>query len=114
MTRRPPKSPLFPHPPLFRPPSSRSPGSSNHLGRHVHADRATLRADLRSEEHTSELQSPLHLLFHLFFLNDTAPPEISPLPPPAALPTSEQPLAGLEQSSRASCPRRSRDLAGRP
>src|SRR3990172_1855324 len=40
----------------------------------------------RSEEHTSELQSPLHLLFPLFFLKDPPPPKISPLPPHASLP----------------------------
>src|SRR3989338_6800018 len=34
----------------------------------------------RSEEHTSELQSQFHLLFPFFFLKDTAPPEIYPLP----------------------------------
>src|SRR3990172_5221751 len=36
-------------------------------------------ADLRSEEHTSELQSQLHLLCPLFFLKDTATTEIYPL-----------------------------------
>src|SRR3990172_1923526 len=40
----------------------------------------------RSEEHTSELQSQLHLLFPLFFLNDTATTEISPLSLHDALP----------------------------
>src|SRR2546430_16001580 len=30
--------------------------------------------------------------FSFFFLNDTAPPEISPLPPPAALPISRRNL----------------------
>src|SRR3990167_2312076 len=40
----------------------------------------------RSEEHTSELQSQSNLVFRLFFLKAPAPPELSPLPPPAALP----------------------------
>src|SRR3989338_6675196 len=40
----------------------------------------------RSEEHTSELQSQFHLLFLLFFFNDPAPTEISPLPLHDALP----------------------------
>src|SRR3990172_5513480 len=40
----------------------------------------------RSEEHTSELQSRLHLAFPLF--NDAAPPEIYPLSLHAALPIS--------------------------
>src|SRR5258708_1382320 len=42
----------------------------------------------RSEEHTSELPSPTHLLCPLFFLNDTATPEIYPLPLHDALPIS--------------------------
>src|SRR3990172_6787245 len=40
----------------------------------------------RSEEHTSELQSPLHILFLFFFFNDTAPTEIYPLSLHDALP----------------------------
>src|SRR3990172_32804 len=42
----------------------------------------------RSEEHTSELHSPLHLLFPLFFFNEPAPTDLSPLPLPAPLPIS--------------------------
>src|SRR3990172_6817009 len=34
----------------------------------------------RSEEHTSELQSRLHLLFPLFFFNDPAPTQIYTFP----------------------------------
>src|SRR3989338_6747326 len=41
----------------------------------------------RSEEHTSELQSQFHLFFPLFFLNQRRPPDFSPFPLPAALPT---------------------------
>src|SRR3990172_1870631 len=41
---------------------------------------------LRSEEHTSELQSQLHLLFPLFFFNDTATTEIYTLSLHDALP----------------------------
>src|SRR3989338_6775925 len=40
----------------------------------------------RSEEHTSELQSQFHLLSPLFFFNDTATTEISPLSLHDALP----------------------------
>src|SRR3990167_6871269 len=40
----------------------------------------------RSEEHTSEPQSQSNLLFLLFFFNDTAPTEISPLSLHDALP----------------------------
>src|SRR3990172_1852943 len=42
----------------------------------------------RSEEHTSELQSQLHLLFLLFFFNDRATTEIYPLSLHDALPIS--------------------------
>src|SRR3989338_6656771 len=40
----------------------------------------------RSEEHTSELQSQFHLVFRLFFFNDTATTEIYPLSLHDALP----------------------------
>src|SRR3990172_3716296 len=40
----------------------------------------------RSEEHTSELQSRLHLVCRLLFFNDPAPPEIYPLSLHDALP----------------------------
>src|SRR3989338_6676573 len=86
MTRHPPKSTLFPYPPLFRSSipvtlcafRTLSPFLSSVLMK---------RGSVRSEEHTSELQSQFHLLFPLlFFLNDPAPPEIYPLPLPAPLP----------------------------
>src|SRR3990172_5266026 len=48
--------------------------------------RETLSTPRRSEEHTSELQSRLHLLFPLFFFNDAATTEIYPLPLHDALP----------------------------
>src|SRR3990167_6887199 len=43
---------------------------------------------MRSEEHTSELQSHSNLLFLVFFLNNPATPEISPLSLHDALPIS--------------------------
>src|SRR3989338_6729564 len=86
MIRRPPRSPLFPSTTLFR---SVRPFRSMILvlgparGR-ICALVPTCRT--RSEEHTSELQSQFHLLFPLFFFNDPAPTEISPLPLHDALP----------------------------
>src|SRR3990172_290359 len=88
MNRRPPRSPLFPNTTLFR-------------SRFVSDVKAVMDPEgtwivqmsylplmLRSEEHTSELQSRLHLLCPLFFLNEPATTEISPLPQHDALPIS--------------------------
>src|SRR2546422_3935453 len=79
MTRPPPSSPLFPYTPLFRSlwrgpagmvPANleRSPGDGEgeprpRGGHGWHDDLAT--QSLRSEEHTSELQSRLHLVCRL-------------------------------------------------
>src|SRR6266581_4271273 len=58
MIRRPPRSTLFPYTTLFR--------SPRHAGRRSAQDRAHLRRlTPRSEEHTSELQSPVHLVCRL-------------------------------------------------
>src|SRR5258708_14504690 len=72
MIRRPPRSTLFPYTTLFR---SRRPeeGSKRAPVRHVHAPRSrrwpaparSRRPEARSEEHTSELQSPDHLVCRL-------------------------------------------------
>src|SRR5256885_5062985 len=74
MIRRPPRSTLFPYTTLFR-----SIGVAHHsgdghdaaaqLGAHgLHVgllDEEAVRAELRSEEHTSELQSPCNLVCRL-------------------------------------------------
>src|SRR5438876_1669614 len=70
MTRRPPSSTLFPYTTLFRSPArcgrSRAPTWAR---RHRTADPAAhtghLAPGVRSEEHTSELQSPVHLVCRL-------------------------------------------------
>src|SRR5690348_17803322 len=61
MIRRPPRSTLFPYTTLFRSGAPRAHGP--HLARH--AGRAHLVPQERSEEHTSELQSPVHLVCRL-------------------------------------------------
>src|SRR3990172_3854559 len=53
--------------------------------------------EARSEQHTSELQSRLQLVCPLFFLKDTATPELPPLSLPDALPIS-RPTAGPRSS----------------
>src|SRR6266446_9612392 len=59
MIRRPPRSTLFPYTTLFR--------SDGSLGAHPPSIPVRARADrrLRSEEHTSELQSPCNLVCRL-------------------------------------------------
>src|SRR5580765_8671709 len=59
MIRRPPRSTLFPYTTLFRSPPFCAPRSRRH--------RRTVRNNegRRSEEHTSELQSPVHLVCRL-------------------------------------------------
>src|SRR5258708_14940576 len=65
MIRRPPRSTLFPYTTLFRSRSDRSdPRSSFHRGRRS-ADAVQYHLPARSEEHTSELQSPDHLVCRL-------------------------------------------------
>src|SRR2546422_7131902 len=83
MIRRPPRSPLFPYTPLFRsasgsPRASRLPPASRHApptpcatepGRRCWRSRTSASptgpTGTRSEEHTSELQSRLHLVCRL-------------------------------------------------
>src|SRR5690348_17523108 len=68
MIRRPPRSTLFPYTTLFR-----SGGEHADLRRivlrghvrDVEAERRVVRDRRRSEEHTSELQSPVHLVCRL-------------------------------------------------
>src|SRR5256885_6224908 len=79
MIRRPPRSTLFPYTTLFR---SRGRGARNagpepdklgphlvqgraHVGADLDLDLLHLRRVLRSEEHTSELQSPCNLVCRL-------------------------------------------------
>src|SRR6266487_6232221 len=58
MIRRPPRSTLFPYTTLFRPRLRDRPCPRRRDGAH-----GSIRA--RSEEHTSELQSPVHLVCRL-------------------------------------------------
>src|SRR2546429_5253703 len=72
MIRRPPRSTLFPYTTLFRsnsdsPPANPRPYSYSVLCPLSHADEILRRCwpEPRSEEHTSELQSRLHLVCRL-------------------------------------------------
>src|SRR5256885_12607955 len=79
MIRRPPRSTPFPYTTLFRSPFRRRarewkqssnlqfsfrPGATRGLGT-ASSHFASLKADMRSEEHTSELQSPCNLVCRL-------------------------------------------------
>src|SRR5690348_18018983 len=58
---RPPRSTLFPYTTLFRSPDRRQP----HVAESRRAETAIVGDLDRSEEHTSELQSPVHLVCRL-------------------------------------------------
>src|SRR5438552_8738042 len=79
MIRRPPRSTLFPYTTLFR---SRAQHERGRLVEdRVPADLGDLRshADQRSEEHTSELQSPDHLVCRLLLEKKKKPtPQATP------------------------------------
>src|SRR3989338_3805651 len=90
MIRRPPRSTLFPYTTLFR-----SIPSIQSIDRKLSSANFCHSRKLRSEEHTSELQSQFHLIFPLLllnfamyfvFFNDTAPTEIYSLSLHDALP----------------------------
>src|SRR2546422_5526058 len=65
MIRRPPRSTLFPYTTLFRSFHEGRPAVPHHPGGGGGRPRAWHAAALRSEEHTSELQSRLHLVCRL-------------------------------------------------
>src|SRR4051794_41681532 len=63
MIRRPPRSPLFPYTTLFR--SWPTTASVSRTGNCTTSAPSRLSRTGRSEEHTSELQSPVHLVCRL-------------------------------------------------
>src|SRR2546426_8161026 len=65
MIRRPPRSTLFPYTTLFRSPQGRATVSAPPRWPGWPSTRASARAPARSEEHTSELQSPCNLVCRL-------------------------------------------------
>src|ERR1051326_5067320 len=92
MIRRPPRSTLFPYTTLFR---SRLAHRERRevVVQHVRLPRLALELldALRSEEHTSELQSTSFISYAVFFFNDTATTEIYTLSLHDALPISSRP-----------------------
>src|SRR5437773_7739195 len=65
MIHRPPRSTLFPYTTLFRSPTSRRRGCSSEMAARSGCRGARVAAALRSEEHTSELQSHHDLVCRL-------------------------------------------------
>src|ERR1051325_11677616 len=87
MIRRPPRSTLFPYTTLFR--SARGLGAARPRRRRLlDGEEGELHPQGvdRSEEHTSELQSPYVISYAVFCFNDTATTEIYPLSLHDALP----------------------------
>src|SRR5438876_8294092 len=81
MLRRPPRSTLFPYTTLFR--SQRSACTGGARVRTLPGSRSDLRQTsrhiyCRSEEHTSELQSPVHLVCRLL-LEKKKKPALAPM-----------------------------------
>src|SRR3990172_8323543 len=115
MIRRPPRSTLFPYTTLFRSQVEEPCVLASARHRREAARRLVLEVLDRSEEHTSELQSRLHLLFPLFFFNDPATTEIYPLPLHDALPISGRgTLRARERSSPARSSPATRPGGSRP
>src|SRR5256885_11343211 len=100
MIRRPPRSTLFPYTTLFR--SKRSPSPACGLGKPRLARRSccpacvpggTLRLTVpRSEEHTSELQSPCNLVCRLLLEKKNNTPPAEGCSPPSSVPSASPAL----------------------
>src|SRR5258708_8495822 len=102
MIRRPPRSTLFPYTTLFR----SWPRRRSRPGRESWATAAARpRSPVRSEEHTSELQSPDHLVCRLLLEKKKAPPLHNHPPHPLPL-TSRPPIATSSTSPYHPCPPR--------
>src|SRR5258708_11739535 len=82
MIRRPPRSTLFPYTTLFRSEQAgqvrvEQPHKRAGQARHLEILPVTLSATRRSEEHTSELQSPDHLVCRLLLEKKKVAPDQS-------------------------------------
>src|SRR5438876_7738759 len=77
MIRRPPRSTLFPYTTLFRSRDHLAPAHGGEQRAQLRRRVAQLRS-LRSEEHTSELQSPVHLVCRLLLEKKKPNPDQHP------------------------------------
>src|SRR2546430_7468344 len=99
MIRRPPRSTLFPYTTLFR---SLRRDCGHRAALHCRADR---RAAVRSEEHTSELQSQSNLVCRLLLekkKTTTYTPNITPPPISSTTTLIHLPTYAVTRTSRAS------------
>src|SRR4051794_41715649 len=98
MMRRPPRSTLFPYTTLFRSDDGACavvwPTASG-------APSASAAPSTRSEEHTSELQSPVHLVCRLLLEKKKRHP-LPPTQPPTRRRPSPRPFGGRQRNGRAS------------
>src|SRR5947208_10837107 len=101
MIRRPPRSTLFPYTTLFR-----SWGRPTDASPAICCTRShSIMIPMRSEEHTSELQSPDHLVCRLLlekkkktdYTDDTAITTVRELNPRGAAPRYDGPQPGVSQ-----------------
>src|SRR5256885_4829222 len=101
MIRRPPRSTLFPYTTLFRSPANqrRHRLELEHENDHEQAHLGIEDAVVRSEEHTSELQSPCNLVCRLLLEKkkqlQPALHHLTPLPPRQSTPTIRAPASRL-------------------
>src|SRR5256885_10218204 len=84
MIRRPPRSTLFPYTTLFRSPEIREVGGCDQDDRLSVASDFDDRNCLRSEEHTSELQSPCNLVCRLLLEKKKRRHDTLAAPPPSS------------------------------
>src|SRR5258708_11132872 len=85
MIRRPPRSTLFPYTTLFRSRPAASCLPTTSPAARSRCLRAVRPAASRSEEHTSELQSPDHLVCRLLLEKKNGMASVSPIPDPGTV-----------------------------
>src|SRR2546422_4437346 len=100
MIRRPPRSTLFPYTTLFRSGCARPRRRDRVIDCHVHLAALRTEENGRSEEHTSELQSRLHLVCRLLLEKKKKNTRSEPLDKPKEDPPHETHRCDLADSLR--------------
>src|SRR3972149_3147808 len=103
MIRRPPRSPLFPYTTLSRSGDRRAGRFPGRRGPHARP-RGVIRLGTPPDRKSTRLNSShSQISYAVFFFNDTAPTEISPLPLHDALPIGRSRSRSISRSPRSSC-----------